>query len=137
MSIKLIKVGSVIEVSFSIKNENNEFIFGDDDGNSLKVRLDEGLPLFDLFKCLIGKSVGYSGRVKVNKSIVDEFIEELSIESLPDYLIFKENTIIQIGSGHKKYGFIKEIKDGKLILETSKPFKNITSILDVRITKVD
>lgn len=136
MSDNLIEIGSTVELFFTMKNENNETIFGEEEGNKIKVELNENLPLFDLFKCIIGKSVGYNGRIKVNKTNFNETIEELSIESMPDYLDFKKNTILQIGSGHKKYGFIKEIKDGSLIIETSKPFKNITSILEIKIIKV-
>lgn len=137
MSNNIIKIGSVIEIIFSVKNENNETIFGETDGKKIKIELNENMPLFDLFKCIIGKEIGYSGKIKVNKININEKIEELSIESLPSYLDFKKNTIIQIGSNHKKYGFIKDIENGKLILETSKPFRNITSILDIKIIKVD
>lgn len=137
MSNNIINNGSIIEIIFSVKNENNETIFGEKEGKKIKIELNEKLPLFDLFKCIIGKECGYSGKIKVNKANINEKIEELSIESLPSYLDFKKNTIIQIGSNHKKYGFIKEIEDGKLILETSKPFRNITSILDIKIIKVD
>lgn len=137
MSKKLIQNGSNIEIIFSMKTEDGSLVFGEEDGKNIKFLLDSDKPLFDIFKCLIGKEEGYSGKIKVNKSIFNEDLEELSIESLPSYLTFEKNTIIQIGSGHKKFGFIKDIKDKKLILEVSKPFKNITSILNVKIIKVE
>jgi FKBP-type peptidyl-prolyl cis-trans isomerase 2 len=137
MSKKLIQNGSNIEVIFSIKTEDGRLVFGEEEGKSIKFLLDSDKPLFEIFKCLIGKEEGYSGKFKVNKVNFTEELEELSIESLPSYLSFEKDTIIQIGSGHKKFGFIKDIKENLLIIEVSKPFKNITSILNVKIMKVD
>ncbi len=137
MHKKLIQNNSEIEVIFSLKTEDGFLIFGEEEGKRLKLKLDNESPLFDLFKCLIGKEEGYNGKFKINKIQFDNNCENLSIESLPSYISFEKNKIIQIGSGLKKFGFIKDVEKNNLIIEVNKPFRNITSILNVKILKVD
>lgn len=136
MSNKLIQNGSNVEVIFTLRNESGEVIYGDE-GKKIKLILDSKTQIFDIFKCIVGKEEGYSGKFKINKSDFLNEIEFISTESLPSYLVFKKETIIQLGSNNNKFGFIKDIQDKCIVVETSRPFKNITSILDVKVLKVD
>lgn len=137
MSRNIVQNGSRIQVTFCLKNENNEVIYGEEKGKKETLNLNGDEPLFDLFRCLIGKEEGFIGKFKVNQQVVNDEIETLSIENLPKSLKFKKNTILKVGSDNQKVGFIKEVKEGELILEVSKPFRHIPSILSVNIIKVD
>jgi hypothetical protein len=137
MSRNIVQNGSRIQVTFCLKNENNEVIYGEEKGKKETLNLNGDEPLFDLFRCLIGKEEGFIGKFKVNQQVVNDEIETLSIENLPKSLKFKKNTILKVGSDNQKVGFIKEVKEDELILEVSKPFRHIPSILSVNIIKVD
>lgn len=137
MSRNIVQNGSRIQITFCLKNENNEVIFGAEKGKKETLNLNGDEPLFDLFRCLIGKEEGFVGKFKVNQQVVNEQIETLSIENLPKSLNFKKNTILKVGSNNQKIGFIKEVKEDELTIEVSKPFRHIQSILSVNIIKVD
>lgn len=137
MSKNIVQNGSRIHITFCLKNENNEVIFGAEKGKKETLNLNGDEPLFDLFRCLIGKEEGFVGKFKVNQQVVNDEIELLSIENLPKSLTFKKNTILKVGSNNKKIGFIKEVNEDELIIEVSKPFRHIQSILSVNIIKVD
>jgi len=137
MSRNIVQNGSRIQITFCLKNENNEVIFGAEKGKKETLNLNSDEPLFDLFRCLIGKEEGFVGKFKVNQQVVNDQIETLSIENLPKSLTFKKNTILKVGSNNKKIGFIKEVKEDELTIEVSKPFRHIQSILSVNIIKVD
>jgi FKBP-type peptidyl-prolyl cis-trans isomerase 2 len=137
MSRNIVQNGSRIQITFCLKNENNEVIFGAEKGKKETLNLNGDEPLFDLFRCLIGKEEGFVGKFKVNQQVVNEQIETLSIENLPKSLTFKKNTILKVGSNNQKIGFIKEVKEDELTIEVSKPFRHIQSILSVNIIKVD
>lgn len=137
MSKNIVQNGSRIQITFCLKNENNEVIFGAEKGKKETLNLNGDEPLFDLFRCLIGKEEGFVGKFKVNQQVVNDEIESLSIENLPKSLTFKKNTILKVGSNNKKIGFIKEVKEDELTIEVSKPFRHIQSILSVNIIKVD
>lgn len=137
MSKNIIQNGSKITVSFSLIDENRNVIFGDKKGKKEIVTLNDNDPLFDLFKCLIGKTDGFSGKFKVNQSQFKEVIEEYSVEDLPSSIVFTKGTIVKLGSSSKIIGFIKEVNGQNLLLETNKPFRHIPSILSVTVLKVD
>lgn len=137
MSKNIIQNGSKITVSFSLIDENRNVIFGDKKGKKEIVTLNDNDPLFDLFKCLIGKTDGFSGKFKVNQSQFKEVIEEYSVEELPSSIVFTKGTIVKLGSSSKIIGFIKEVNGQNLLLETNKPFRHIPSILSVTVLKVD
>lgn len=137
MSKNIIQNGSKITVSFSLIDENRNVIFGDKQGKKEIVTLNDNDPLFDLFKCLIGKPDGFSGKFKVNQSQFKEVIEEYSVEDLPTSIVFTKGTIVKLGSSSKIIGFIKEVNGQNLLLETNKPFRHIPSILSVTVLKVD
>lgn len=137
MSRNIVQNGSRIHITFCLKNENNEVIFGAEKGKKETLNLNGDEPLFDLFRCLIGKEEGFIGKFKVNQQVVNDEIELLSIENLPKSLTFKKNTILKVGSNNKKIGFIKEVNEDELTIEVSKPFRHIQSILSVNIIKVD
>lgn len=137
MSRNIVQNGSRIQITFCLKNENNEVIFGAEKGKKETLNLNGDEPLFDLFRCLIGKEEGFVGKFKVNQQVVNDEIELLSIENLPKSLTFKKNTILKVGSNNKKIGFIKEVNEDELTIEVSKPFRHIQSILSVNIIKVD
>lgn len=137
MSKNIIQNGSKITVSFTLTDENRNVIFGDKKGKKEIVVLNESDPLFDLFKCLIGKTDGFTGKFKVNQSQFKENIEEYSVEDLPKSIIFTEGTIIKLGSGSKIIAFIKKVDGQLLTIETNKPFRHISSILSVTVLKVD
>ncbi len=137
MSKNIVQNGSRISITFSLRDEDKNIIFGDKEGKKQTLTLNYADPLFDLFKCLIGKEEGFSGKFKVNQQLFDENIEEYSIESLPSVLKFQKGTIIKIGSNNDKLGFIKEVKESSLIIETNKPFRHVSSILSILINKVD
>lgn len=137
MSKNIVQNGSRIQISFCLKNENNEVIYGSEKGKKETLNLNADEPLFDLFRCLIGKEEGFNGKFKVNQQPVKDEIESYSTENLPKTLEFKKNTILKIGSNNERIGFIKEVKENELILEVSKPFRHIQSILSVNIIKVD
>ena len=137
MSKNIVQNGSRIQITFCLKNEDNEVIFGAEKGKKETLNLNGDEPLFDLFRCLIGKEEGFVGKFKVNQQVVNDEIESLSIENLPKSLTFKKNTILKVGSNNKKIGFIKEVKEDELTIEVSKPFRHIQSILSVNIIKVD
>jgi FKBP-type peptidyl-prolyl cis-trans isomerase 2 len=137
MSRNIVQNGSRIQITFCLKNENNEVIFGAEKGKKETLNLNSDEPLFDLFRCLIGKEEGFVGKFKVNQQVVNDQIETLSIENLPKSLTFKKNTILKVGSNNQKIGFIKEVKEDELTIEVSKPFRHIQSILSVNIIKVD
>lgn len=137
MSKNIVQNGSRIHITFCLKNENNEVIFGAEKGKKETLNLNGDEPLFDLFRCLIGKEEGFVGKFKVNQQVVNDEIELLSIENLPKSLTFKKNTILKVGSNNKKIGFIKEVNEDELTIEVSKPFRHIQSILSVNIIKVD
>jgi FKBP-type peptidyl-prolyl cis-trans isomerase 2 len=137
MSRNIVQNGSRIHITFCLKNENNEVIFGAEKGKKETLNLNGDEPLFDLFRCLIGKEEGFVGKFKVNQQVVNDEIELLSIENLPKSLTFKKNTILKVGSNNKKIGFIKEVNEDELTIEVSKPFRHIQSILSVNIIKVD
>lgn len=137
MSKNIVQNGSRIQITFCLKNENNEVIYGAEKGKKETLNLNADEPLFDLFRCLIGKEEGFTGKFKVNQQVVNDEIEILSIENLPKSLTFKKNTILKVGSNNQKIGFIKEVKEDELTLEVSKPFRHIQSILSVNIIKVD
>lgn len=137
MSKNIVQNGSRIQITFCLKNENNEVIFGAEKGKKETLNLNGDEPLFDLFRCLIGKEEGFVGKFKVNQQLVNDEIELLSIENLPKSLTFKKNTILKVGSNNKKIGFIKEVNEDELTIEVSKPFRHIQSILSVNIIKVD
>lgn len=137
MSRNIVQNGSRIHITFCLKNENNEVIFGAEKGKKETLNLNGDEPLFDLFRCLIGKEEGFVGKFKVNQQVVNDEIELLSIENLPKSLSFKKNTILKVGSNNKKIGFIKEVNEDELTIEVSKPFRHIQSILSVNIIKVD
>jgi FKBP-type peptidyl-prolyl cis-trans isomerase 2 len=137
MSKNIIQNGSKITVSFSLIDEKRNVIFGDKKGKKEIVTLNDNDPLFDLFKCLIGKTDGFSGKFKVNQSQFKEVIEEYSVEDLPSSIVFTKGTIVKLGSSSKIIGFIKEVNGQNLLLETNKPFRHIPSILSVTVLKVD
>lgn len=138
MKKTIIQNGSTIQIKFFLKNENNEIVFGEKSGKIEKVILEDTEPFFDLFKCLIGKESGFEGKFIVNPIAVNTSkIEEISTESLPPYLVFNKNTIIKIGSNNKKFGFITDVQDKKIIVETEKPFKRIKTFLHVSVISVD
>jgi len=137
MSKNIVQNGSRIEITYCLKNEKNEVIFGEEKGKKEILSLHSDEPLFDLFRCLIGKEEGFSGKFKVNPQQFTETLEILPIESLPNYLVFKNQTLLKIGSNNKKIGFIKEIKENELVLETNKPFRHIQSVLTISVHKVD
>lgn len=137
MSKNIVQNGSKIQITFCLKNENNEVIFGEEKGKKETLNLNSDEPLFDLFRCLIGKEEGFSGKFKVNQQSVNDIVESISTENLPKTLTFKKNTLLKVGSGNQKIGFIKEVRENELIVEVSKPFRHIQSILSVNIIKVD
>jgi FKBP-type peptidyl-prolyl cis-trans isomerase 2 len=137
MSKNIVQNGSKIQITFCLKNENNEVIFGDAKGKKETLTLNSDEPLFDLFRCLIGKEEGFSGKFKVNQQSINDVLESISTENLPKSLTFKNNTILKVGSNNQKIGFIKEVNENELIVEVSKPFRHIQSILSVNIIKVD
>lgn len=131
-----VEMNSQIKVKFSLKNENGDLMFGENYGKVETITIKETEALFDLFKCLIGKEIGYEGKFIVNQTKTNSCKEELSIESLPPYLTFKKGTIIKLGSNNNKFGFIKDINDKVIILETEKPFRQVKSILNVSIIDI-
>ena len=138
MKKSIIQNGSTLQIKFFLKNEQDEIIFGEKSGKLEKIKLENGEPFYELFKCLIGKESDFEGKFIVN-SLQNQTsnIEEISIESLPSSLIFKKNTIIKLGSNNKKFGFIKDISENKLIVETERPFKQIKTVLYVSVISVD
>lgn len=136
MPKETVEINSEVKVKFSLKNESGDLMFGENSGKIETIFIKETEALFDLFKCLIGKEKGYEGKFIVNQIKSSSNIEELSIESLPPYLTFKKGTIIKLGSNNKKFGFIKDINDKIMILETEKPFRQVKSILNVSILDI-
>lgn len=137
MSKNIVQNGSRLQVTYCLRNESGEVIFGEEKGKKEVLSLNDDEPLFDLFRCLIGKEEGFHGKFKVNPQTFTNELETLSVESLPDYLKFKENTIMKVGSNNKKIGFIKKVNKGEIILEVGKPFRHISSILSITVHKVD
>lgn len=137
MQKNIIQNGSRITLSFSLIDEDKNVIFGEKEGKVETLTLDDNEPMFDLFKCLIGKEEGFSGKFKVNPQSIEEKVEDYNIDGLPSSIIFKIGTIVKFGSSNKKIGFIKQVDKNIIKIETNKPFRHVNSILSVVVKKVD
>lgn len=137
MKNKVISEGDTLKIKFSLKDEEGRIIFGEPDGKVEIITLDSKKETYDIFKCLIGKSTNFEGRVKVNKNpTLGSKKEKLSTVSLPDSIIFEKNSIIRTGVKEERYAFVLEVNSDHLILETEKPFRRITSILEIKVLAV-